>query len=474
MAPIWRKFAFFVSLVLIALAVPSPAWAKGSVKLATNRAEEDARAWKLKITIDYGSTPTLEYVPMIFSFKPVVMYERSITDASPQKPIENRVPLAGQTSLNLPMDVGFGDPATGKRFNTTKFSVRLTRDVEFEAGEYELTVKLVNGGTIGGVQRVVLTGENKIIDRRSLMFGVQSATVKKAASPAAAAEPQEKKGGAAEDQGPDLSGIGDAPTDKLAEAPAPPPVPPKSGGCAVHLSARSVHDRSASGLTGIATKVAVLLALGGMLLARRRRSPSTRALAAGITPHRRRKGLLAVFAATVALVAGCARTTWQPPPCPTCGSRTELPRPAQPIVQVLGEAAPTADEASRFVAKTEVELLRLAVKNERANWVSSNFITSDTQEIAAEADEELMAFMARSVKGAARFDGVSLAPGLRRKLTLLKNASTLPAPADATKTTELAKLSGTLKEAYGTGKYCPTKAGALRAELAKTKDHADA
>jgi peptidyl-dipeptidase A len=49
--------------------------------------------------------------------------------------------------------------------------------------------------------------------------------------------------------------------------------------------------------------------------------------------------------------------------------------------------APTPDEAKRFIEHAEQELLDLDLKAERAAWVQLNFITVDTEGIAADAEE---------------------------------------------------------------------------------------
>jgi len=50
-------------------------------------------------------------------------------------------------------------------------------------------------------------------------------------------------------------------------------------------------------------------------------------------------------------------------------------------------AAPTPDEAKRFIEHAEQELAELELKAERAAWVQLNFITFDTENIAADAEE---------------------------------------------------------------------------------------
>jgi peptidyl-dipeptidase A len=193
---------------------------------------------------------------------------------------------------------------------------------------------------------------------------------------------------------------------------------------------------------------------------------------------------ISLHALALSLLA-CGGTAWQPPPCPTCGALVEpaqaghrAGRTAEPDADAEGPATP--EEARAFVARVEIEIEKLDIAAERSAWVARNFITMDTQEIAAAADEALLAFLAQHVKEAARFDGLDLDPVTARKLALLKRNATLPAPRDAAKTAELAKIASDLGAAYATGRYCPKKGGALRRELTdlnkkeKDKDKAKA
>ena len=52
-----------------------------------------------------------------------------------------------------------------------------------------------------------------------------------------------------------------------------------------------------------------------------------------------------------------------------------------------GKAAPTVAEAQAFMTKAEEQLFDLGVRASRANWVQENFITDDTETMAAQANE---------------------------------------------------------------------------------------
>jgi peptidyl-dipeptidase A len=55
------------------------------------------------------------------------------------------------------------------------------------------------------------------------------------------------------------------------------------------------------------------------------------------------------------------------------------------------EAPPTPQEAADFVADAEAKLLKSWIDRERAGWVQVNFITNDTELMAAAANERTIA-----------------------------------------------------------------------------------
>ena len=177
--------------------------------------------------------------------------------------------------------------------------------------------------------------------------------------------------------------------------------------------------------------------------------------------------------ATLVAASACGSTSsYTPQPCPACPSG-----PAAAVTTTDGVAAsPTLEEATAFMAEVNDTLKKLWVTQERAHWINSNFITSDTQEIVAEADQASMQYLAATIKRATRFDPLvdQMPPELARQFHLLQLAGTLPAPSDTAKTAELAKITSSMQAAYGKGKYCPKEGGALRTELAKDKKNSEA
>ena len=131
-------------------------------------------------------------------------------------------------------------------------------------------------------------------------------------------------------------------------------------------------------------------------------------------------------------------------------------QPKNHLRRATREGAPaTAEEARAFLADAESRLFDLSVKASRAQWVQENFITDDTQQIAAAANEQVNTLSADLAKKAQRFDGLKLPPEMTRKMTLLKLAAGFPAPNDPASQKELATIEASLSGNYGKGKWCP-------------------
>lgn len=134
----------------------------------------------------------------------------------------------------------------------------------------------------------------------------------------------------------------------------------------------------------------------------------------------------------------------------------QVGRAQQPAAQSnVNRNAPTAAEAQKFIENAEKHLFDLGVKASRAGWVQENFITEDTEQLAAEAGEILNTASTRYAKEAHRFDGVTLTPELARKRLLLELAAGFPAPDDPRAQKELAQILASLDGDYGKGKWCP-------------------
>src|SRR5581483_922970 len=124
------------------------------------------------------------------------------------------------------------------------------------------------------------------------------------------------------------------------------------------------------------------------------------------------------------------------------------------VVLEAQSTAPTVAEAQDFMKKAEARLAELSVKVNQANWVHDNFITDDTEALAADANDEITAVTTDLVEQAKRFDGLKLPPELARKFLLLKLSLTAPGPKDPALRREMSQIGASLESEYGKGKYC--------------------
>ncbi len=125
------------------------------------------------------------------------------------------------------------------------------------------------------------------------------------------------------------------------------------------------------------------------------------------------------------------------------------------VSETVASTGATPEQAIAFVADAETSLERLGQHSERTSWVLSNFITEDTELLAARANEEFTAAKVAIAAEAARFNGVEgLDYDTTRKLQMLRSDITIPAPMDAAKTAEQAEIGAKMSGLYGRGSYC--------------------
>jgi len=141
-------------------------------------------------------------------------------------------------------------------------------------------------------------------------------------------------------------------------------------------------------------------------------------------------------------------------------------------------AKPDVTTAAQFVADSEAILETLGQHSERNEWVLANFITFDTELLAATAGET---FTAAKVQAASESANFIKLPGLdeptQRKLGYLRTGITIPAPRDPVKSAEQAEIGTKLSGIYGRGKFCRSEdeclaLGELENLLAESRDPA--
>tara|TARA_R110000744_G_scaffold71508_4_gene144118 strand:+ start:5336 stop:7180 length:1845 start_codon:yes stop_codon:yes gene_type:complete len=150
---------------------------------------------------------------------------------------------------------------------------------------------------------------------------------------------------------------------------------------------------------------------------------------------------------------------------------TNNAKPTSPASKVL-----TVQDAEKFLAATEKELVQLNTEGSRAAWINSNFITEDTSALAAAADQKSTEAGVRFAMQAAKFDSVDVNTDQRRKLNILKQSLVMPAPQDSAKSAELAKIGAELNSMYGKGNYTAKSGktlslGQMTATMATSRDY---
>ena len=124
------------------------------------------------------------------------------------------------------------------------------------------------------------------------------------------------------------------------------------------------------------------------------------------------------------------------------------------MVVAAQTSEPTIAEAEAFMKKAEARLGELSVKGNQANLVHDNFITDDTEALAAKTNDEITAVTTELVEQSKRFDGLLLPSDLARKFLLLKLSVTAPGPKDPALRKEMSEIAASLESEYGKGKYC--------------------
>lgn len=126
---------------------------------------------------------------------------------------------------------------------------------------------------------------------------------------------------------------------------------------------------------------------------------------------------------------------------------------AAPAAPAASTAAPTAPDADALVARAEKEFADYSLDASRIAWVNATYITDDTDALAAKSGAIGTEMGVRYALEAAKFDGVKgLSYDTRRKLDILKNGLTLPAPTRPGAAQQLSDISTRMASSYGKGR----------------------
>ena len=124
----------------------------------------------------------------------------------------------------------------------------------------------------------------------------------------------------------------------------------------------------------------------------------------------------------------------------------------QPVIADDHKQKVTAEDAAAFVADAEKRLTEIAEYAARIAWVNANFVTHDTTALNAQVGEDYTKLGVELANEAKKFNGLDLPYDVNRKIEMIKLGLTLPAPADAEKTKQLAQITSKLDSIYAKGK----------------------
>lgn len=136
-----------------------------------------------------------------------------------------------------------------------------------------------------------------------------------------------------------------------------------------------------------------------------------------------------------------------------CGPAPESSAPATTAPQVQAESA------DAFIARVNRTMEEITPELTSAAWLSSTYINSDSQRVAAAANERYMTLRNAFIEQAKTYDADAQSPATARALHLLTSGVSMPAPRDPAKLKELAEIASRMEAAYGAGKWCRDDAG---------------
>ena len=122
------------------------------------------------------------------------------------------------------------------------------------------------------------------------------------------------------------------------------------------------------------------------------------------------------------------------------------------VPQGASTAAPTVEDARVFIESAEAELAQISEYAGRVFWVQANFITFDTNWLAARTGAQTTELAVRLANETKRFEELDLPPELERKMNILRTGIVLPAPSREGAAQELSDIATSLEAAYSTAR----------------------
>ena len=114
----------------------------------------------------------------------------------------------------------------------------------------------------------------------------------------------------------------------------------------------------------------------------------------------------------------------------------------------------TNEDLEEFLANVESENKKDGPVIYSASWISSNFITYDSQKVIADYGTKYTLKSLERSREAASFDGLDTSKENQRMLNILKSSFVMPPPLDEELASELSEITTSLEAMYGRGEYC--------------------
>jgi peptidyl-dipeptidase A len=114
----------------------------------------------------------------------------------------------------------------------------------------------------------------------------------------------------------------------------------------------------------------------------------------------------------------------------------------------------TNEDLEEFLANVESENKKDGPVIYSASWISSNFITYDSQKVIADYGTKSTLKSLQRSREAASFDGLDTSKENQRMLNILKSSFVMPPPLDEELASELSEITTSLEAMYGRGEYC--------------------
>ena len=130
------------------------------------------------------------------------------------------------------------------------------------------------------------------------------------------------------------------------------------------------------------------------------------------------------------------------------------------IVLIVASCVPGSEQIDRnkeledFLNNIEEENKKDGPIIYSASWISSNFITYDSQKVIADYGTRYTLKSLERSREASAFDDLSTSTENRRMLNILKSSFVMPPPLNKELASELSSITTSLEAMYGTGKHC--------------------